>query len=544
MVSAVLKSCVRSYSVRQFAIIAGLSLLFLYSIQKVVDNNLLNGRQDYSIYINCALAVVAALVGGAFVIFRRDDAEEEIRLFRPYYLIAVVPFFVWMTVREYFGAFDVSAILYHLSAGMESSEVDPALSQSIIQFSIACFCIGAAVYVLGAHAPKLRFTVNALAVPFLLFNPLTVHGVYSLTQPVTDLSPGGPFFVPVHAERAPGAERPNVIHIYLESTEDTFAKLDESRAAMEPLMRLRDRGFSATNVTQIEATGWTIAGQAASQCGVPLIFPWAQRVGTHPGGDQFMPGATCLTDILARDGYRTEFVKGFVLSFAGTDAFLRSHNYDSATGLFDYPGFEGAMSPWGAYDKDTFDFAFERIERLHDGDKPFYFSVLSNGGHFPHGVLSPDCEADPNHAGSPLPLIAAMSCTNRLTERFIDRLDEAGMLDDTIVIVQSDHFIMRNPLDAGLGQHRRSNFFTAFGPGVPKTTTDREASMIDIYPTILGMLGYDVPGQRAALGVSLLSGKPTLIEQLGADELDHSIGAGMDLAKALWPSDGTVMASR
>ena len=531
-----------SYSTRQFAIIAILSLVFIFCVRLIKENALLHGRQDYSIYMNAALAVAVALVGSAFLVFRRRAGGAESRPFRPYYLVAIVPFFVWLTVREYFGAFDVGAILYHLSAGMEGSEADPALRQSIVLFSAACFCVCAALYVLGAHAPKIGTTLNLLAVPVLLFNPLTVQGVYSLSRPVVDLSPGGPHFAPVKADPPVASQHPNVIHIYLESTEATFAKLDGARRAMEPLLRLARRGFSATGITQIEATGWTMAGQVASQCGVPLVFPWAQRVGTHPGENVFMPGATCLTDVLSRDGYRTEFVKGFTLAFAGTDAFLRAHKYGQRTGLSDDPSFDGETSLWGAYDDDMFDFAFDRIERLRQNDSPFYFSLLTNGGHFPHGLIAPSCGPESGRAGSPLPLVAAIDCTNRLTENFVRKLEKAGLLENTVVIVQSDHFIMRNPLGAELGAHRRSNFFTAFGPGVPKKAADRRASMVDVYPTILELLGYDISGHRAALGVSLLSGEPTLIRELGKDELDHSIGAGMELAEALWSSgDGVAV---
>lgn len=542
MVGSVVKNWRRSYAARQFSIIAVLCLLFLYSIGRIVDNSLLDGRQDYSIYIKCALAIVTALVGGAFVIFGQGETVRPMRLFRPYYIFAVVPFFVWLTVREYFGVFDVNAILYHLSAGVEGSKLDPALLQAIVLFSVACFCICAAIHVLGTHALKLQTIVNALAVPMLLLNPLTIEGVYSLTFPATDLSPGGPFFTPVQADRTADSSRPNIIHIYLESTEATFAKLNETRIAMEPLERLRGRGFSATSIAQVEATAWTVAGQVASQCGVPLIFPWAQRVGAAPRAAHFMPGATCLSDLLARDGYRTEFLKGFSLSFAGTDAFLRSHNYKSGVGLSDHPGFSGPVSDWGAYDDETFDFAFKRIGQLHDAEAPFYFSVLTNGAHFPGGLLSPACADNAKESPAFPSFAGAIGCTNRLTEQFVRKLEQAKLLENTIVIVQSDHLIMRNPLDAALSEHRRSNFFTAFGPGVPQMTTDQEASMLDVYPTILELIGYDIPENRAALGVSLLSGKPTLIEKLGADELDHSIGGGTDLAKALWPEKTTAAA--
>jgi phosphoglycerol transferase len=251
-----------------------------------------------------------------------------------------------------------------------------------------------------------------------------------------------------------------------------------------------------------------------------------------------MASVTCLTDILARDGYRTEFVKGFDLGFAGTDAFLRSHRYDRAMGLHEYPGYSGPFSEWGAYDDGLYDFALGEVKRLREAGEPFYFTLTTNGGHFPNGVVSPECGGDPERNENRLPLVAALDCTNRLTGRFIDRLEKAGLLENTIVVLQSDHLMMLNPLDAKLDAHSRRNLFIAFGPGVPQAESDRPASMVDVYPTLLELLGYSLPEHRAALGVSLLSDKPTLIEELGKDELDHSIGTDMHLARSLWSSDG------
>ncbi len=528
----------RRKSVRHILAITILAALFNLCIGIIAVVHLDNGRRDHSIYTVTSYSLAAIVVGIALLLFLRDAFSGPARHFRPYYLAAVIPVFVWLAVREYFGAFDINAIVYHLMAGVGGATPEPLLLYCVCLFAVAFFCLSGAVYMLGMYAPKLRRTVNLLAVPFLLFNPVTVNGVYSLTRPVTDLSPGSPHFAPADAKHPRSARQPNLIHIYLESTEATFAELDETRAAMEPLIRLTKRGFSATGISQIEFTGWTIAGQVASQCGVPLVYPWAQRVNVHPDSMDFMPGATCLTDILARDGYRTEFVKGFHLSFAGTDAFIRSHHYDSGVGLLEHPGFSGPLSEWGAYDDGILDFSVGEIERLHRAGEPFYFTLTTNGGHFPNGVLSPACSDDLAPGDPRLPLVAAIDCTNRLTGRFIDRLEKAGLLENTIVLLQSDHLMMLNPLDAQLDARSRRDLLIAFGPGVPQGVSDRPASMVDVYPTILELLGYLLPEHRAALGVSLLSDRPTLIEELGKDELDHSIGAGTVLARSLWTSNG------
>ncbi|MEK9943113.1 MAG: hypothetical protein VW771_11650, partial [Gammaproteobacteria bacterium] len=65
----------------------------------------------------------------------------------------------------------------------------------------------------------------------------------------------------------------NLVYIYLESLERTY--LDETLfPGLTPnLARLEREGLSLTNLRQVPATGWTIAGMVASQCGQPLVTP-------------------------------------------------------------------------------------------------------------------------------------------------------------------------------------------------------------------------------------------------------------------------------
>lgn len=65
--------------------------------------------------------------------------------------------------------------------------------------------------------------------------------------------------------------------------------------------------------------------------------------------------------------------------------------------------------------------------------------------------------------------------------------------------------------------------------------------MIDIYPTTLEILGYELSGSRANLGVSLLGNSETLISEFGKTNLNRSISANTMLQRALWKqADDTV----
>ncbi|MBZ7927183.1 sulfatase-like hydrolase/transferase (plasmid) [Ensifer adhaerens] len=42
--------------------------------------------------------------------------------------------------------------------------------------------------------------------------------------------------------------------------------------------------------------------------------------------------------------------------------------------------------------------------------------------------------------------LRALACTNALTAEFVDRLERSGLMEDTVLVIQSDHLAMRNEI--------------------------------------------------------------------------------------------------
>src|SRR5690606_39746089 len=93
---------------------------------------------------------------------------------------------------------------------------------------------------------------------------------------------------------------------------------------------------------------------------------------------------------------------------------------------------------------------------------------------------------------------------------------------------------MKNPLTGRLDTMERRNLFFAFGEGIEPGAIDKEASPVDIMPTILTLLGYQLEQGRAGLGVSLLSDEPGLVERLGEDLFNEMIYGDTVLGRRLW----------
>jgi phosphoglycerol transferase len=101
----------------------------------------------------------------------------------------------------------------------------------------------------------------------------------------------------------------------------------------------------------------------------------------------------------------------------------------------------------------------------------------------------------------------------------------------------SDHLVMQTEVTSQLKKHNRLNFLAFIGDGVGVSVRNKQAATFDTYPTILELLGFNLPERRAGLGVSLLSDQPTLVEQFGTGQLNSMIKYDRALTKKIWLSN-------
>ena len=101
----------------------------------------------------------------------------------------------------------------------------------------------------------------------------------------------------------------------------------------------------------------------------------------------------------------------------------------------------------------------------------------------------------------------------------------------------SDHLSHKNTQTRQLNQYDRENFVLFMGPNISSGEIETTASMLDIYPTLLDSLDLPSTQGKAALGVSLLSESPTLLETHGEKALNLAIRSDKALRKQLWDLD-------
>ncbi|MEZ5545772.1 MAG: sulfatase-like hydrolase/transferase [Lysobacteraceae bacterium] len=302
------------------------------------------------------------------------------------------------------------------------------------------------------------------------------------------------------ALRAKPANPPrNLVLVYLESLGQRVIEHPDYPNLMPNLARrvqlqslLRDY-FAASFIT--------IEGMTNSQCGT--LFPFDRGSESIAGFDGMAEEQICLGDVLHRAGYAQSFLGGAESSFAGKGHFLAAHGFDRVLGFDDWQKMGYAPRPggWGLGDPDLFEQAFAEIERLRTGSQPFNLTLLTIGSHLP-GFSYEECAP----YGSEEPFIEALHCTDQLLERFLARIEAAGYLDDTTVVVTADHHVFPNPLMKRLFGAEAINDLrlplVVLGDEHAAAAVASGANY-DLAPTVLDLLGIQSDA-RFALGRSAL----------------------------------------
>lgn len=325
----------------------------------------------------------------------------------------------------------------------------------------------------------------------------------------------------------------NLIYIFLESMESSYASSDEggyySEDLIPELTALAEDNIHFSNKSQglggaipLPSTTWTMAGMFAQTSGLPLKIPVDGNSMSYY--TSFFPGVTSLGDLLENAGYQNYIMFGSDAAFAGRDKYFSQHgNYT----IFDYNwAVDNQKIPsdyhvfWGLEDHRLFDMAKEQLTEISASDKPFNFTLLTVDTHFPNGYRCDLCqkEHDTDYKD-------ALSCSSRQVYDFIQWIQQQDFYDNTTIVISGDHLTMSTAIDEEISDsYQRTIYNCILNSAVaPVQTESRTFSTIDMFPTTLAALGVQINGDRLALGTNLFSDKETLLEQYGCDTVSEEL---------------------
>ena len=324
----------------------------------------------------------------------------------------------------------------------------------------------------------------------------------------------------------------NIIHLYLESVENTYANTTFGGAEeinyIPELSQLAKNNINFSNNDNIggsrtiDGTQWTIASQVSQNMGIPLKLSIKSQ--KYDNDTAFLPGGYSLGEVLEANGYINEFMCGSDANFGGTSNFYKQHgNYI----IRDYNSFkENQEIPedyfvfWGIEDAKLFEFAKKDITKLASGEKPFNMEITTIDTHTPDGYLCDQCKN--THKNQYTNVI---ECQSKQINDFINWCKTQEWYENTTIVITGDHNSMSEKFFVGIDTDYVRTPYNCFINSVvePVNNKNRLFSTIDMYPTMLVAMGASIEGNRLGLGTNLFSDKKTIMEEIGFNELNNEV---------------------
>lgn len=319
----------------------------------------------------------------------------------------------------------------------------------------------------------------------------------------------------------------NLIHIYLESMENTYASKDlggiMDENLIKPLTDLSKTGYSFSNTETLGGPvstyggTWSVASMVNMNSGLPMKISTGLNAYGKPG--DFLSGSTMLGDVLKTQGYEQTFMIGSTAVFGGLKYMYEEHG---GFNVIDYDyAIEHGWIPkdykewWGFEDDKLYEYAKKEITRLYETGKPFNFIMENADTHFPDGYVGKNT---PMTREDQYSNVIAYSASEIV--KFVKWIEDQPFYENTTIVLIGDHptmdekFISRIPKD-----YSRSTYNLILNPSpiVKDVKKDRLYNRvwtnIDMFPTIMASLGVKIEGERLALGTNLFSDKDTLLEE-------------------------------
>lgn len=317
----------------------------------------------------------------------------------------------------------------------------------------------------------------------------------------------------------------NLILIIMESMETSFAdSVYQKENLVRELVSLRENEY---NFSENEAFGGgedtrgarnTISAIVAKTTGTPLLM--AAFTGDTP-----LANVVSIYDIMHGFGYYNVFVQGTDGNFEGKRQFLMSHGIDELYDmekLKDYQDLDEKYRHFeyehmvsfdaGITDRSILNIAKRILDTLSLKDH-FSMTVLTMETHFPYGFYNNQCEENVNHFSKESLFRGTIRCASKDVRSFIEWVKQQPFYKNTEIVVVGDHLFMGDIL-VQKGSDRRRWIDIFINPQImPTNLKNRRFTSLDMAPSILESMGYEVERHRMGLGVSLFSDEKTLLER-------------------------------
>ncbi|WP_430785276.1 LTA synthase family protein [Virgibacillus flavescens] len=209
-----------------------------------------------------------------------------------------------------------------------------------------------------------------------------------------------------------------------------------------------------------------------------------------------------LPELVKEEGYNSSVFHSNDKSFWNRDQMYDSLGYDHFYGEEAYEVTEENSIGWGLKDKPFFE---QSIKYLQTIEQPFYTKFITLTNHFPFHLSEEDSSIEPYNSGSSTlnNYFPTVRYTDEAIEQFFQQLKDAGLYEDSIIVIMGDHYGISESHNKAMSQYlgkeeitpydhvqlQRVPFFVHIpGDGNGKVMSE-VSGQIDIKPTLLNLLG-------------------------------------------------------
>ncbi len=336
---------------------------------------------------------------------------------------------------------------------------------------------------------------------------------------------------PLEANLSFPEQKRNLIYIFLESLEVTFAEPEAggniidnfipelTTLAEENLYFSHDEDMGGA--MSFMGSTWTAAAMVTQTAGMVVQVPLPAT--NYGGSDPYMPGIVSIGEVLDREGYNQAIIMGSDGDFAGRESYFREHgNYE----IIDTKSLkaEGRLPAdynewWGFEDSKLFDFAKEELTEIAAKDEPFNFTMITCDTHFPSGYVCEKCDRSEYQRQYP----NVLHCSSKQVLEFVEWVKAQPFYENTTIVLCGDHLTMDPKFLKGVDENYTRTIYNCIinANATPTNTHNRTFGTFDMLPTTLAAMGVTIEGERLGIGTNLFSTTPTFAEEIGYDELNE-----------------------
>ncbi len=295
---------------------------------------------------------------------------------------------------------------------------------------------------------------------------------------------------------------------------ESFNEIAVREDVTPTLYQLVNSGFKFNNFYTPTISS-TIGGEFQELTGLVaasgFLSSWKSGENAYPFG---------IATAFQKMGYNTYAYHNHTYTFQSRNKYLAALGFDNFLGCRN--GLEKRINcnQWPESDVEMIK---ATVSDYINQDEPFMVYYATVSGHGDYGLDSnamsykhKDDVAGLNYSEKPLSYLAAQIELDRALALLIEKLDEAGELEDTVIALVGDHYPYYLSLDEvnelasyekdSVVEVNRSNFIL-WNSEMETVNVDKVGSQIDVLPTIYNLFGVEYDS-RLIIGKDILSTEP------------------------------------